>query len=203
MRFAPQILTEISKNKYFNSFPNLKQKKTQELTTIALTLITLSIFGLFAINPTLSTIAQLQREFIDNKDVDEKLKQKIVNLGQLQTQYATLTSDLPIVFAAIPETPRPSQLVAQVQTLAQQSSVNLVRIQTYQADLLQKTKLPKTPSFVFALTVEGSPENVNSFMKALVNFDRILTVDNITLSTGPDGSGLLELNVRGKAYFKP
>lgn len=203
MKFAPQLLAEISKNKYLNSFPNLKQKKTQELTTIALTLIALSIFGLFAINPTLSTIAQLQREFVDSKDVDEKLRQKIINLGQLQTQFATLTPDLPFVYAAVPESPRPAQLVAQVQTIAQQSNVNLVRIQTFQADLLQKTQSNKTPSYVFALTAEGNPENVNNFMKNLVNFDRLLTIDNLILSTGPDGSGLLEFNMRGRAYFKP
>lgn len=203
MRFAPQLLSEISKNKYLASFPSLKQKKTQELTTITLTLIALSIFGIFAINPTLSTIAQLQRELADNQEVDAKLKQKINNLAQLQTQYAQIQGDLEVVYSHVPQNPRPSEFIAQVQTLANTNSVNLLRIQTFQADLLQSTQTAKTSSYVFALTAEGVPGNINTFMEELTNFNRIISIDTLIISAGPDGSGLVELNVRGKAYFKP
>jgi len=68
-------------DKYFELVPNFKQEKTQKFTTVILTLIAFAILLIFAINPTLSTIANLQKQLDDAKFIKEKLDQKINDLS--------------------------------------------------------------------------------------------------------------------------
>jgi hypothetical protein len=59
------IFANLYTSKYFEKLPDFKEKKIQAFITIALTLIALSFFAIFAINPTLSTIANLQKQSED------------------------------------------------------------------------------------------------------------------------------------------
>lgn len=206
MKLDSSFLRDLAKNKYFHSLPYLHSKRTREITTIVLTLITISLFGIIAINPTISTIVQLQKQLEDNKEVETKLKQKITNLGQLQKQYAQIQTDIPIVLQAIPISPDPSMLNGQVQTIAGTSNINLLRFQTQQADLSQSTTNSTNVGialFSFSLTAEGSEDRIYDFIKRLANFNRIITLDALNIKAGPEGSGLMQLELRGKAYFKP
>ena len=47
---------------YIENVIDLKNKRAVQFTYLVLTIIALTFFGLFAINPTLSTIAKLQKE---------------------------------------------------------------------------------------------------------------------------------------------
>lgn len=64
-------LLKNTKIKYLQLLPNLKGEKTQKFTTLILTFFALSFFGLLAINPTISTISELNKELEDNKFVDQ------------------------------------------------------------------------------------------------------------------------------------
>src|ERR1035437_4968817 len=67
--------------KYLELIPDLKREKAQKYITIVLTLATTIILGLFAINPTFSTIANLQKQIDDGNFVEQKLKLKINDLS--------------------------------------------------------------------------------------------------------------------------
>lgn len=189
--------------KYLELMPNFKEKKTQAFTTIALTLISLSIFGFFAINPTLSTIGKLKRELSDSEFVNKKLEQKIINLGILQNKYNLLQNDIPFPIRAIPQNPSVPTLIGQIQSLAIENNVTIKRIQAFQVELGSKSKKPdKNASFNFSLQAQGGYDNLSSFISSLVNFERIVTLDAISLNTDKTKSGAIELNLRGKGYFK-
>src|SRR3989344_8503364 len=100
------VFTKINKNKYFEYLPDLKKEKTQKYSSIIFSLISLSFFGLFAINPTLSTIAKLKKELSDAKFVDSELAEKIANLSSLQEKYNIVEQDIPFVLAAVPKNPQ-------------------------------------------------------------------------------------------------
>ncbi|MGA2968093.1 MAG: hypothetical protein ABSD69_02925, partial [Candidatus Levyibacteriota bacterium] len=61
MRFQIKGIKKDQYEKYLELIPDIKREKAQKYITIVLTLTTAIILGVFAINPTLSTIANLQK----------------------------------------------------------------------------------------------------------------------------------------------
>ena len=89
------VIKDNPKNRYFLALELFKKDRTQKVTTLAMTLIALSFFGLFAINPTLSTISRLQKELEDAKFVDQHLKGKEpTNLGDVIMTISKVIHDL-------------------------------------------------------------------------------------------------------------
>ena len=80
----------INKNSLFSApdtkylialLPRLREKKIQTFTTLALTLITFTVFSVFAISPTLGTITDLQKQISDSQFVNQQLQTKITALS--------------------------------------------------------------------------------------------------------------------------
>jgi Tfp pilus assembly protein PilO len=192
--------------KYLAFMPDLKQEKAKKFTTIVLTLTASIILGLFAINPTLSTIANLQKQIDDNKFVDQKLVEKITSLSLLQQKYSQVKNDLPVVYSAIPTSTEIPPLVAEIQTIAKNSNIQFNNIQTFTVDLSDKaTPKEKYSSFDFGFSGEGNYSNIISFMNQLLNFQRIVTISNISISkltSDENNAGALQLNFKGSALFK-
>lgn len=183
--------------------PNFKEEKTKNFTTLILTLVALSFFGFFAISPTLSTIAALRRQISDNEFVNKKLEQKITNLSLLQKEYSLLEKDLPTVFSAVPQTPTAPLLVAQIQFLALRSSLAITRLQVFQVELSKiSTDKNQPTSFAFSLEAQGTTLQLTSFLNSLIRFERIVTLENISLAKSSDKEEVLKLDLKGKAYFK-
>jgi type IV pilus assembly protein PilO len=192
-------------SKYLAFMPDLKQERTKKFTTIVLTLVASIILSLFAINPTISTIAGLQKQIDDNKSVSYKLQQKITDLSTLQQKYNNIQSDLTVITDAVPTSAQVPLLVAQIQTVAKNSNVKLDQFQTFSIDFSKENSISKNySSFEFGLSVEGSYQQLTDFMDNLVNFQRIITLANISISklNSADSNGALQLNLKGAALFK-
>ena len=127
----------------------------------------------------------------------------------LQQQYSLLVdTDIPIIFNAIPKTPAVPLIAGQVQELAFENNLTLNRLQVLQVELARSKKAtesagvnPDNGSFTFNLDVKGAPFNITNFIAELVNFDRIVTIDTLSI-TKDSKSGESTLSLRGKAYFK-
>lgn len=194
-----KFFRDISKTKYFD-FVDFKEERTKKFTTIILSLAALSILGLFAINPTISTIVKLQKEIEDSKFVDQKLVEKINNLSTLQQEYELLKADLPIIFTAVPTNPEIPLLVAQIQAAASNSNVVLINIQSFQVEI-EKPKVPKKfSSYSFSLTADGSHSNLLNFLSIITNMERVIAVDIISI-TRKTGDANLQLTFKGRAFF--
>lgn len=196
----------LSISKYKELLPYFKEKKATSFTMIILTFLALSLFGVFAISPTLATIAQLRRQLADNLEVAQKLDTKIANLANLQQEYSLITDQLPIVYEAIPEQPSVPLFVGQVQAIGQDTNITITRLQTFQVELAKRgeTGTPtqlKAGSFNFSIEATGTAENLNSFINTLVFYDRIITIDSIQYNSNVESSSGIQLGIRGKAYF--
>ena len=199
MKMQKDLLKNFSTSKYLKNLPDFQGEKTRNITTLVLTLVTLSAFGLFAISPTLSTIANLQKQLDDSQLVHEKLEKKIANLELLKQQYSLLEKDIPLILTAVPQTPNTSRLVGQLQAVALSSSVQITRIQVFQVEVSQEET--KNPSFVFSVAVEGTAQNITNFLLLLSDFDRIVTIDILSQNL-QDENGITQLELRGKAYYE-
>lgn len=202
MLSGKNVFLHLQKSKYWEMLPNLKEEKTKNFTTLILTLVALSFFGFFAISPTLSTIAQLRRQIGDNEFVNKKLEEKIQNLSLLQREYGLLEKDFPIVFAGVPQAPSAPLLVGQIQFLALESSLAITRLQVFQVELSQKTDKNEPSSFAFSLETQGTTPQLTNFLNSLLRFERIITLENISLAKSSDKEEVLKLDLKGRAYFK-
>lgn len=194
--------TSVAKyREYLKLLPSMKQENTRIITTLILTFFAMSFFGIFAINPTLSTIVKLKKQLADSQLVYANLKTKIQNLDSLQQQYTIIEPDLPLLQEAIPNNSKAPILAAEILGLAKEKSIS---IQT-----LDVSETPLTPnkskgilSFRFSLNAEGNYQELIDFSRDLTNISRVLTAESIALSKSVE-SNSLTLNIRGKAYFKP
>lgn len=187
------------KNLKFDFLPNFKEERTQRFTTIILTVLTLIFFGIFAINPTISTIVKLQKELDDNKLVDKKLSEKINNLSILQKKYAALQPDLPLILSAIPRNSEVPLLAAQVQGVSQNTKVGIGNFQSFEV-AVQKEPGLNYSSFAFTLSSEGSYNDLYNFITKLSNMQRVVAIELLSF-TKKSTSSLYELSLRGKAFF--
>lgn len=197
MQFQIKGIKKEQYEKYLELIPDLKKEKAQKYITIVLTLTTAIILGLFAINPTFSTIANLQKQIDDNNFVQQKLQQKINDLAVLQGKYSSLQPDLSIVYDAIPKTTMVPIFIAEVQSIAKNSSLTITSLQTSEVKLSNQT--PDNSSFDFTITANGTYQNMVKFLDTISHFQRIVAIKDISISTQ---SNALMLSFQGTVYFK-
>ncbi len=197
-----QLLTSVTTESYLTAImPMLREKKVQQFTTIALTLIAASFFGIFAINPTIGTITDLQRQISDDQFVTQQLTTKISNLTLLQQQYQTIQNSLGVIYTAIPVTPDLATFVAQVQGVGLANNVTIIGIQTLPVDLTT-VQVGQYNAFTFNVDVQGNYADLLQFLSAMTQFDRLVTVDAIAVQQSAQSLTDYRMNIRGKAFFK-
>ena len=196
----------------FNNLPNIKypknlldsqKEKAQQFAGLVLSIIAFSFLGLFAINPTLSTIAKLKKELSDTKFVDQALTQKIENLSILQKKYGNLQNDIPIVLNAIPNNPEISLLFAQIQSIAQNFHIQVDNLQNFQVELFTPTTSDqKYHSYLFSLSGSGSFDDVSKFITVLTHMERVVNIEVFSINKTAQND-LLRITLGAVAYFKP
>ena len=199
MRFKGN-LQHLSRAAYLQVLPRLKEEKVQALTTLYFTLVAISIFGFFAISPTLSTIVKLQKKLKDNQNLYEKLQEKNTNLKTLQEKYNVLEKDLIFVLSNMPAKPEVPILLAQLQGLAKLHNINVISLRANEVELTKEEE-NKYSSFAFSFGGEGSYNDILSFLTSISNFDRIVSIDTTGI-TFSEKNGNTQISLTGKAYFK-
>lgn len=184
--------------------PVLKEKRTQQATSLALTFITIAFFGLFAINPTLGTITDLQKQLDDSTFVNNALTQKIANLTSLQSQYAQVQPLLDPVFVAVPANSGIDTFVGQIHQLALSTGIQLNRVETLPLDI-SATALTTARYLSFAFTIEaqGDLPSLQKYMVQLASFDRLISFDTVTYTRVGLIDTTFRATYRGSVYFKP
>lgn len=197
-------IKSFTKSRYFAMLPAFQNEKTKKLTRIILTLTFVAIFGIFAINPTVSTIIKLKKELTDKQSVEMKLQEKIKNLSLLQEQYVQIQEDIPYVLDAMPDKPQVALLMAQIQSVAANTNISLSNLQNLAVELFNQNIGAENQhlSYSFSVSGTGSLQEIIAFLSELVIMQRILTVDTVSLDqTGTRET--LRFSLQGTAYYKP
>lgn len=205
MKVKQGFFQELAKKRYLDyihSLPQFKEEKTQEYLMAILVLFSILFFGIFAIMPTLSTIAELKKVLEDSTFVNEQLKTKIANMAALQQQYSLISPDLPVLLSAIPESANASLLLGQIQAVAANNNVTVTRLQVTEMPEISLKQKKEIHTFTVTVDAKGSFENIQAFYTSLVHFERILTLESMTLTKNQE-DGLLQLSVKATAYYQP
>ena len=206
MKLAKNYFENLSATKYreyLKLLPVSQKENTGIFVTLALTFASLSFFGIFANNPVLTTIIDLKKQLADSKLVDNNLSTKIANLSLLQQKYNNFPqSDLQIAYGAIPEKAAVPSLMGQIQKVAEDAKLSINALRISEVQLLSSNQLSSQgSSFSFFLEAKGSYEDMMRFSSSLTQFDRILTIDSLSISKDVNRGGLI-LALQGRSYFK-
>lgn len=192
---------EILKKYSFNS-PKLENQKTVAYLYIILTLFSVSFFGFFAINPALSKISALKRQYEDSKIVNESITQKIDALRMLSTQYQQLEPLINTLYLAIPLSPRAAYLSRQLEEIAKENNISLSTLEVSETEIFP-TKKKGEEAFEFETNIafSGSVEDMINLTQDIVNFDRIINIKNASISLDDQEKGQFNISLKGVAYF--
>jgi len=190
-------------NNYYNLLHNLSETRTQKIISIILTLIALCLFGLFVINPTLSTIVKLRKEISDNEIVNQKLGEKISALNSLQQAYSRLEDDLPTLLGSIPTSPLVPLFIGQIQAVAKNTNIQISQLQSSQVDLFKDSEVSqKYLAYAFSFTGDGTYEDITKFIENIVNMQRIVGIETSTINNAEINNTSLRISIQGMTYFK-
>ncbi|MEA2020434.1 MAG: type 4a pilus biogenesis protein PilO [Patescibacteria group bacterium] len=161
------------KRKYF------RRQQREAYTMLGLTLLSLIIFGIFAIRPALVTIVKLKRKISEQRKVIEQLDQKIKNLSKAQSELLKIQADLPKIERSLPYGKSTSQLLENLYSTAELNQMKLEYLNFTAAEKTtvkvpnNKIKVMKVPYY---LQLRGP---YTSFLKYLNETQNSLRQTNI------------------------
>ena len=212
--------------KYYQSLePVLAKPKSRAYTTIIFSFLAVSLFGWYAIRPTIQTILFLQREIRDKTELNKKMEDKIAALIESQAYYQQIEPLLPAINQALPTIPDAVPLLIQLRNLASASGTLVGAIQLPTVPLTGQAIGPaakgaksagdaagnKQQIYDLSISVRGAYPNVRAFLEGITRMRRIVSVDALAVlpmkaesegsaSAIPSGR-LLQLALRLKAYY--
>lgn len=220
--------------RYYTAIEEMSSKPKNRLyAPTVFTFLVISLFGWYAIRPTIQTILYLKREISDKTELNKKMEDKITALIEAQASYSNVQNQLSLIPEAMPKTTSIISLVTQLKNLTSESGASLSAIQVpkipldAQTDMAigptpgalnstkpkPKTIMPKTDTkladFPLSLVITGPYQSIQTFLKGILQMRRIITVDTMTLSAAKEDNGdkLGRRNVRlvlkVKSYYTP
>ncbi len=197
---------DIAREQYLSQiaqFTPIQKQRIWAGMQIILTLFALSFFGIFAINPTLTTIVNLKRQLADANLAVSNLQVKIQNIELLQQKYTALSPDLNVILSAIPTSPSAPTLFGKIQSFAKNNQVTIQALEVKHVGLISRNgDRMVSSSFPFSLTASGSYTNLEQFLTGLTSIDRIITINSISLGRDTLNPNVLQLTVNAKAYYQ-
>lgn len=186
--------------------PMMKASKVRAYFMLILSFFTMAFFGFFAIRPTLRTIAQLNREIIDSKELDQKLTDKITALAQVQSDYELIRGAIPALNLALPQTAEFPSLVLAIEEIARISSASISgltfdSLQIASVSAKEPNKSPKDIFFTASFT--GRYEQLLQALQLLSTSKRIIRYDSVSFgkSSGTSGIITMSISIQAKSFY--
>lgn len=180
-----------------------------------LSLSTIAIFSIFALRPTLLTIAKLVKEIEVNKSTIEIMNTKISNLRKVQNLYNQEKENIDILNSALPENPKPDVFIRHVEGVSKKASVitssmSLGEIALFLPAGKERTDskssvFPKgVKSFNYSILSSSSYAQLFDFLTLLENVRRPVSIASVVLQPAEkEIAGSVNININGSVPFVP
>lgn len=191
-------------SRYFRYFtyiePVIKTPFIRTYGSLILTILTLVIFIIFAIKPTIETILILQKQLSEQQQILDKLNQKSKNLSLGRKNYLSLdkTTQEKINFA-IPTTPQIGDLTRVLEdiTKSTEASISAIQFQNFSISPPQKKKI--LAEIPFNYNFESSYLSALTILSRLQSSSRLISIKQLQFSRTETGKVLITTS--GKAYY--
>lgn len=188
-------------SRYYRSLePLLGKTAVKAYTTVILSFLTMSFFGYFAIKPTLSTIASLNKQISDAKFVDQELQDKINALSLAQTEYQKIQPDLPLVYNSLPKIPDFPFFIKSLEKIATDSGVQITNLNFKEIDLSNNTQATQSSVLIpidFSLNLQGDYPQIDNFLSKITGLARLVVIDKMGFSQ----KNSLEVVLSGQIFY--
>lgn len=184
--------------------PVLRNPKIQTYSGFVFSIVTITIFTIFAIRPTLRTIVGLQKSINEQKTVLENLKVKAQNISQGKTNYDNLPSSVKLKLdSLIPQKLELSNLTNNLSDIASLKQASISSMQ-FQAISVKPSpggpiKKPTLRELGFSFILQGRYPDLIEVLNNLLNSDRLLTLDSVNIAKLETGG--VSMNVTAKTYI--
>lgn len=207
--------TELHRYKrYYQSIHEVTTKpQTRGYMTAIFSFLAISLFGWYAIRPTVQTILVLQKEIEDNRLVNQQMEEKINKLIDAHATYQSIADDIPYVAASLPPAPDALSVVEQIRNIAAIRGASISAISSSSAPLLSKedsaptttktTKVilnRKVKSIQFSVTIIGTYDIIEGIIEDILAMKRIVTIESISITPNPE-TEQLKLAMRVNAHY--
>lgn len=183
---------------------NIKSKRTASYLTITLSFLSLSLFGLFAIRPTLMTALSLIKSVGDLQKLNVEYENKISSLIHAQSEYEKIREDLPLVDSALPSNSSFSNVAQSIERFAIREDVVINQLQIDSVPVSTLSASSTLYNYGFSLVGLGEYEYLSNFLSHIINWKRIITIKSLEFNQeGSTQSGILRLTLKGTAYYEP
>lgn len=194
----------------------LVYRKRQDLKMFleaSLSLITILVFSVFALRPTLVTIATLVREIRSKEEIVVKMDEKIANLDTAEATYSAEEQKINLVKEAVPTGAEPDSFLRQIEGLSGTTAAQVLGASLGEVTLLgqepqRKTKeefktLPEDArALAFSISVTGDYTALSKFLADIEGLKRPVKIDasGMNSSITPDGI-TLTLVISGRTPY--
>lgn len=184
--------------------PFLKNKVVRTYSSVIFTLLTISIFAVYAIRPTVLTIISLQKSIVEQQALAEKLKIKVNSLSLGKSNYERIDPDTKNkLINLIPIAPNLPRVLYSLSQMAEQNQATLSGIQFQPIDLDPINPVPNKNAVLSELDITFSFQGRYSqhvvILNELKKLDRLIEIQSVTMNRQEANSILM--TITGKAKF--
>ncbi len=174
---------------------------------LLLSIVTIGILTLFAIKPTVLTIAELIVKINSQQQTSDQMDTKIKNLGIAQTLFNQEQANIQLLNQAVPTGPDVQTYIRQIEGLLKKQGLTPTTLSVGQVDLLSQkeaTAAATTSSqAAFTITISGAYQQLLNLMQDLENLRRpaLLNKLDFTINDANPETKTLTLVLSAQAPF--
>ncbi len=184
--------------------PIFQNSTVKTYNSFALSLIIITIFSLFAIKPTLKTIATLQKQIEQQTKVLDQLNAKARTVSQAKSNLDSMSdADKAKLEALLPSQTDPVGLAKNMVQWANQYTASISAMELQNAPLVGEPQTGSSSADLaelpFTFNISGSYPNMVSTLSAFNSSSRLLYLNTILMSQESDQG--ITVAIDGKTYF--
>lgn len=180
-------------SRYFRRLAgSLQRPEVRASVELLLSLLAISFFSLFALRPTLNTIAELRSNISLQAAAKKTMEEKLQNISAAQSFWEEQKTKIDLLDQAMPTRPSPEFYLRQIEGLAAAEGVALSSITFEDAE---------EPVLVVSFSVIGSYERLSSFLAQLQALRRSIQIETLSFVLERTGPANLTLTVSGKVPY--
>lgn len=166
-------------------------------------LLTISVFVVFAIRPTIETIIILQKKLADADKIVAQINEKTDNLSKGRENYQLLSQNIKNkIQTSIPDNIDIKSLTQTLEVSAKtnEASISALQIQPLTLENTANENKNQLGEIAFIFNIEGSYSTLTSVLQDLKLSNRLIPIDKLTFNKVTEGKNVI-MSVNGKAYF--
>lgn len=204
--------------RYYQSLePLISKQKNRVYTAAIFSFFAISLFGWYAIRPTLNTIIQLRKEIEEKKVVDQKMDDKIASLIEAQTNYQQIEAELAVLDEAIPKNSEVFDVSKQMQNLINNTESTMSSLAlTNSIPLVPPTGSPgkkeltaDNNEFGFGLNLQGDYPELEKVLSMINTMRRMVNISSFSFTQAQSAGeksipeSWLNMALQVQTFFKP